>query len=151
MAPEVIASIVAAFTALAAVILGPFITFRAQMNQMLGPMRQAWINNLREVIAEFIAQVYVSRWNNVASDAELEEIQRASKAEDKARIERAFLLKEKVALMINPKEVEHQELLRLIESAYDAYHNGKPVSKLAAAIRSQAQIVLKAEWNVVKG
>lgn len=150
MQPEVVASIIAATTALIAVIIGPYLTLKAQKNQVLAPMRQAWINNLRDIIAEFISTIAISRLHVVPDGNESNEIKAEKLAADMARVELACKLKEKTALLINPKEIDHQELIRLLESAYLKYHNGEDINALANAIRDQAQKILKTEWNVVK-
>lgn len=150
MQPEVLASIIAAATALVAVIVGPFLTSRASKNHMLGPMRQAWINSLRDTVAEFIAHVYIARSHVVASTTDPLEVKRAQEIEDRNRVQLAIQLKENISLLINPKETDHQELVRLVESAYDAYLNGKETAIALRAIREQTQAILKREWEVVK-
>jgi hypothetical protein len=150
MQPEVAASIIAAITALVAVVIGPIITFKAQKNQVLAPMRQAWINSLRDTTSEFISTITISRWHVAPYEKEPDDIKAEKQATDMARVELACKLKEKVALLINPKEADHQELVRLLESAYLKYHDGEEINVLANAIRVQAQIILKTEWNVVK-
>jgi len=67
METEVITSIIAAITALVAVVIGPFIMIRAQKNQMLGPMRQAWINDLRDSVAEYLARNGMSLRNKTSN------------------------------------------------------------------------------------
>jgi len=43
--------------ALVAIFLGPMINFKISNRQVIAPMRQAWINSLRDNIAEFISTV----------------------------------------------------------------------------------------------
>lgn len=150
MEPEVLASIIAAATALIAVVVGPIITFRASKNQMLGPMRQAWINDLRDTVAEFTAHTCIARWHVLASINDPSDVQRAQEIEDRTRFQLAYQLKEKIALLINPKETDHQELVRLVENAYTAYVNGTDTTIALKAIREHTQVILKREWDVVK-
>ena len=150
MEPEVLASIIAAATALIAVIVGPIITFRASRNQMLGPMRQAWINGLRDTVAEYTAHTCIARWHVLPSANDPSDVQRALELEDRNRFQLAYQLKEKIALLINPKETDHQELVRLVESAYTAYVNGTDTKIALRAIREHTQMILKREWDVVK-
>jgi hypothetical protein len=59
-------------------------------------------------------------------------------------------LKEKVCLLINPRETDHQELVRLVESAFNAFVEGHDATTALHAIRTHTQGVLKREWEVVK-
>jgi hypothetical protein len=151
MEPEVIASIISAATALVAVIIGPLVTSRSAKKNMLGPMRQAWINNLRDTVTEFISYTHITRWSVVASISDNPDVQRTQEVEDRNRVQHVNQLKEKIALLINPKEEDHRELVRLLEATYAAYRHGEDTQDLLKAIRDQTQIVLKREWGVVKG
>lgn len=150
MAPEVIASIVAAITALVAVAVGPFLTIRASKTQMLGPMRQAWINSLRDTVAEFSASIHVGPYQVTALLAQDDSIRHTAEAEKHNRVQNTYRLKEKICLLINPKEEDHQELVRLAENAYTAYLSGQDTSVPLLALRKYTQAVLKTEWKVVK-
>lgn len=149
MAPEVVASIVAAVTALLAVIVGPFLTMRASKNQMLGPMRQAWINSLRDTVSEFIASVYVGPVEAGVLSRD-DQVREAAYASKHAHIQKTVQLKEKIALLSNYKESEHQELVRLVNSAFAAYETGRDTAAALKALREWSQQVLKTEWDVVK-
>jgi hypothetical protein len=135
MEAPVIASVISATTALIAAVIGPIFTFRASKNNMIGPMRQAWINSLRDTTAEFIAHTYISRWAVVASTDEPAQTRKAQEIEDRNRVQLVYQLKEKVWLLINPKEPDHQELARLIENAYEAYFEGKETGGVLQLIR----------------
>lgn len=145
-----IASIIAAATALVAVVIGPSVTLRAQKRQFLGPMRQDWINDLRNTVAEFLSEITISRFHMLASNDEPKEVVRAHQAEDRDKYAKICRLCEKVALLINPEEVELQELVRLIERGKNLYHKNEDTKNIEKAIREHTQKVLKAEWNVVK-
>ena len=95
MAPQVIASIVAAFTALVAVAVGPFLTIRASKTQMLGPMRQAWINSLRDTIAEFSSSIYEGLYQVSALLAQDDNIRHTAEATKHDRVQKTYQLKEK--------------------------------------------------------
>ena len=113
-------------------------------------MRQAWINDLRDTVAEFTAHTCIARWHVLASTNDPLDVQRAQAIEDRDRVQLAYQLKEKIALLINPKESDHQELIRLVESAYTAYVGGSDTKIAMKAIREQTQVILKREWDVVK-
>ncbi|MDX2300878.1 MAG: hypothetical protein NW204_14240, partial [Xanthomonadaceae bacterium] len=145
-----VASIIAAVTALVAVAIGPFLTIRASKTQMLGPMRQAWINSLRDTVVEFPAKVHIGA---LQSGALLSPDDTVRHLAELARVEhqqQTYQLKAKIALLVNPKEAEHGELMRLTDAAYSAYVGGRDPSVQLLALQRHAQVVLKKEWNVVK-
>jgi len=45
---------------------------------------------------------------------------------------------------------DHRELVRLVESVYEAHVEWRDTSTELTAIRVLTQAILKAEWNVVK-
>lgn len=148
--PQVVASIIAALTALVAVIIGPFLSIRAAKTQMLGPMRQAWINDLRDTMAEFVARIQLGY--GVVGDTSTHDdaVRHAARTTRIEHIQVTKNLLHKIALLINPLEEDHQELLRLARSAHAKYMSGMPVETLVEPLLEQTQRVLKREWNVVK-
>ena len=148
--PQVIASIVAAVTALVAVAVAPFVTIRASKTQMLGPLRQAWINSLRDTVAEYTAKVDAGIPQSSAVLAPDDSLRHAAQMERLEHQQQVYQLKTKIALLINPKESNHVELVRLAESAYAFYLAGQNPSVSIRALLDHTQTVLKAEWNVVK-
>ena len=148
--PQVIASIVAAVTALVAVAVAPFVTIRASKSQMLGPMRQAWINSLRNTVAEYIARIDVGAPQSSAVLAPDDGLRHAAVMERLEHQQQVCQLKSKIALLINPKESNHIELVRLVGNAYAAYLAGQSPAVAIRALLDQTQVVLKTEWNVVK-
>ena len=148
--PQVIASIVAAVTALVAVAVAPFVTIRASKTQMLGPMRQAWINSLRDTVAEYTAKVDAGIPQSSAVLASDDSLRHAAQRERLEHQQQVYQLKSKIALLINPKESNHVELVRLAESAYASYLAGQNSSVSIRALLDHTQTVLKTEWNVVK-
>lgn len=150
MEPPVVAATIAAVTALVAVTVGPFFTFRASKNSMLGPMRQAWINSLRDTVAEYIASIYISPEQFTGAVSNNDDIRHAVEVGKRNQLETTYRLKEKICLLINPTEPDHQELVRLVECAYGAQVQGRDTTIALLAIRKHAQVILKTEWNVVK-
>lgn len=149
------AAVITAITALCAVILGPLVSIwsekvRASVTVLSGN-RQVWINDLRNLIAEFVSVVYYingSRRDPCAQSSHL----------DKA--ERLLLIYSKIELMINPNEENHIELLEALKILRDATvkHEGHaPTNAHANVVREElakltkcAQAVLKSEWVRVK-
>lgn len=64
--------------------------------------------------------------------------------------QRSTQLKEKIALLSNFKEPEHQELVRLVNNAFASYEAGRDTTTALQALRDWTQKVLKTEWDVVK-
>lgn len=150
MDPPVIAATIAAVTALVAVIAGPFLSFRASKNAMLGPMRQAWINSLRDAVAEFAASIYISPLELAGALSSDDGIRHQVELGKRTQLQLTYRLKEKICLLINPMEADHRELVRLVENAFAAHVEESSTATALRALREHTQLVLKAEWNVVK-
>ena len=136
-----------------AVFVGPVISFHvakrqirssleAANKQITAPMRQAWINNLRDLLAELASSAL---HYHVAG------------FEDRTDVEyqRLTLLEHKIQLMLNPKEDDHKHLEELIRRMISAIDHGKEGAKefvaTHPAVMKLSREVLKREWNVVKG
>ena len=109
--------------------------------QIIAPMRQAWINNLRDLLSELLSSAlhyYVSGYED-RSDQEYQ---------------RVTLLEYKVRLMLNPKEKDHQRLEERIRNLiasierHPEFVNDFP--DLHDEIVSLSRQVLKREWDRVK-
>jgi hypothetical protein len=140
-----------AITALCAVILGPLVALWAERNRtkvaVLSVNRQAWINELRDLIAEAMASVAflnVTRPQEGSSDAR------------DAKLERLLLLHHKIGLMVNPKEDDHKALMVGLQKLMKATTAPKSDSTAEALKTGQeelhriTQAVLKREWERVK-
>ena len=147
---QVVASLIAAATALVAVIVGPFISFKASKRQMLGPMRQAWINSLRDTIAEYTSKIRLGMPQPSALLAPDDALRHQAQSERAEHLQSVLQLKAKIALLINPKEADHTELVRLAQVTFEAYEKGQHASVQLEALIAHTQKVLKREWNVVK-
>jgi hypothetical protein len=135
-----------------AVVVGPFIQRAVAKQQLLGPMRQAWINDLRKRISEFVATserlVFAAQFV-------------PDKYQEYSRI--AELVVE-IELSLNPREKEHNALVVELRTM------SLCASKIARVEREGAQLenqdsystaknnvfdiskqVFKAEWEVIKG
>lgn len=144
---------ITAATALVAVMVGPAVSLWVARRQIRASVvssnRQAWINDLRSSIAEFLAEV------NLASS-----IKQAGGHDEKwiERMQKIMQLNHKIDLLINPKESDHANLANLI---------GEATNAMAGAIRPKAdtsdewdkrnqritelsQRILKREWDRVK-
>jgi hypothetical protein len=119
------------------------VTIRTIKLQVISPMRQVWINHLRELIAE-VASSCLHYWQTgTFEDLNNEEYKRITDIEHKIR------------LMINPNEGNHINLLESIRKmvATTGAANQKEDKVFFAAYNAVielGQAVLKEEWKVVK-
>ena len=146
-------ALVAAITALLAVVLGPLVSLAVAQKQarvaVLSNNRQAWINSLRDNISEFyaaITYVHITDWKEHP----------AKELNDK--VERVLYLEWKIKLMLNPVEADHQKLIELLiagRRTVSGARKGKAESgeawmKATEALLPLAHEVLKREWVRVK-
>ena len=150
MEPEILAAIIAAVTALVAVIVGPIVTINLGKKGILGPMRQAWINDLRDHLSQYLSLISISLWYIAPLEGESEDLTRNKDADYRARIQEVIRLKEKIFLLMNPNEAEHQELCRLVQEAFNSYQAAEDMGEKIQRVRDYSQTVLKKEWDVVK-
>ena len=137
-----------------AVFVGPLISLRINKAQMeanirlahkgvVSPIRQAWINELRQILAELTGQCsyYWAAGYEERTDQEYQNI---------------TLLIARLKLYINPKEEDHNQLLDYVfqmESELARGDEGGTHSKFwyaHTATVTQAQLILKKEWERVK-
>lgn len=109
--------------------------------QIVAPMRQAWINNLRDLLAELLGKSE-HYWAAGFEDREDEEYQRITELENK------------LALFINPKEDDHSHLLEQVEKMTQGISGGlsgnKAFWEAHEEVKKLSQSILKKEWNRVK-
>lgn len=148
-----IISILSLIIAVFAVFFGPlisiFITKKTlQINSkiasksLISPIRQQWINDLRNIISEIIAK---SSYYCVAG------------TEDRKDKEyyRITELEMKINLLINPKEEDHKKLINLIKEMIENLYIGNQVAesifwKKHKEVIELSQTILKREWERVK-
>ena len=146
-------SILSLIVAVLAVVIGPCVSLtiaRRQVCASLGtadkqitaPMRQAWINKLRELLAEFTANVVHGR---VAGGVE--------KRPDEYNTQLLFLLSH-IELMLNPNEDDHQHLGALMQKMVgkigDQDGTHEELSTIRADLLDLSRKILKREWDRVK-
>lgn len=137
-------SLVIAFLA---VIVSPFVSLlitkrqsKVAHRQMLGPMRQAWINELRKKLSVLIgrATFYSSAGQHPAN---VEEVYREMTE-----------IQQEIELTINPLEEDHRELVNTIAAMMKSFANKAPREFVAdqRKVVALAQKIFKTEWNRVK-
>jgi hypothetical protein len=113
----------------------------ASSKQIIAPMRQAWINSLRDLLAELTSSAlhyYVAGFEE-RTDTEYQ---------------RLTLLQSKIQLMLNAKEDDHKRLEVLIGRMIAAiqYEKGQPdeFPEIHTDVIALSRTILKREWDVVK-
>ena len=145
----VLAAIVSAFAALIGAAIGAtasyFVAGREYNVMAVAQNRQAWINTLRDTIAE-LQSLIVPLWHWTGNDAE-------QASSDIYR--RSTLLVSKLRLLINPEEEDHQRLVDLAERAFrqaTGPERGEPkvIREVQLDLTACTQAILKREWERVK-
>ena len=139
-------------TALVSVAIGALVTLytvRRQVNaSMISASRQAWINSLRDAISEFLA--VTAQLRHLVATCQPSEWQNAP------GFERAIYLRSRIALLINPKEDDHRQLVMLVDKAFSITTVLQDTearirsTELHHEITTLSQAVLKREWERVK-
>lgn len=135
-----------------AVFFGPFISLyvakrqvRSSLEvanrQITGPMRQAWINALRDLLSELCSSAhhyFVAGFEDRKDD----------------EYQRLTHLETKIQLMLNAEEDDHIQLEKLIREMVSSLERGKDGDAAFVAVHPKvialSRQVLKREWNVVK-
>ena len=114
---------------------------RIASKEIIAPMRQAWINTLREKLAELTSRAlhYFVAGFEERSDKEYLQL---------------GMLEQQITLLINPKEQDHQELVAAIREMVGALDSGDwRTDKFPVAhteITKLGQKILKTEWDRIK-
>jgi hypothetical protein len=117
-------------------------TLASANKQIVAPMRQAWINSLRDLLAEFLSSAhhyFVAGFD----DREDTEYQRIA------------LLRHKIGLMLNPNEQDHVRLEELVGRLIyiletDSEAGRREFPNLHGETTALTRTILKREWNRVK-
>jgi hypothetical protein len=149
---ELTVSILSLIVALLAVVVAPWVSWlttrrtlesaeRATIRQVLAPMRQAWINELRSRLAEFSA-------------ATLNYFVSGHEDRNEKEYFRLTQLEEHIVLMLNPAEDAHRQLeatLRLIRGFLGHGKEAEPnFIEAHKRLTELSRTILKTEWDRVK-
>jgi hypothetical protein len=153
--------IIAAF----AVIVGPFVSYKVAKNQqdnsiklankqVIAPMRQVWINNLRDEVSEFLSLslwFYVSEMHDYNVNSEIDEETERDNQSSKTDRKLSFL-QTKIELMLNPVEDDHKVLIRHLSKCKETAFQDKKneFEKSYKAASAKCSEILKREWERVK-
>jgi hypothetical protein len=142
-----IISFLAMLVSLTAVIVGPIATSNIAKRQIVSPIRQKWIDELREVISEYLSEC--EKLIVLGEDGILNK-----EIADKDIFKKLLYLEQKLKLMLNPNESKHIELVELIESITEEIHHGVGnLIEFGGKLKGATEIsqkILKEEWVRVK-
>ncbi len=139
---------ISAITALVAVILSPLISLYIVRRQfaanVLSHNRQDWIDKVREHIAQILTYIETSPVLHENSDKTNSE-----------KTESLRLYEQRLKLLLNPNEEDHQQLLDCVAKSIRPMIAGDvsekaDIQSCSADITSYAQKILKREWERVK-
>lgn len=143
-------SIGALAVAFLALFIAPFINSRNSKRQTIAPMRQAWINSLRDKISEVLAIISIDRLNYCPSTHWEEDKKDKANKRDLENYEKLMLLKSSISLHINSSEPDHIKLLDLISLVIKEYHDSSVSDENKSNLLELSQKVLKDEWEATK-
>ncbi len=142
-----IGSLIIAFLAL---FIAPFVNARNSKRQVIAPMRQAWINTLRDKISEFMAIISINRIAYCPSTHWKDERKERAEKLDLENYKNLQHLLASIKLHINPEEPLHVQLIQLLEDATKDYHDSFVSDEKHEKIIELSQVILKKEWVVTK-
>lgn len=149
----VVFTVFSGIIALLALFFGPFVTFLIGKRQIIAPMRQAWIKELRELISQFIL-IFHNYENNLSLE------------EEKSHYQELLTIHYRLVLMINRNEFRHRELIektQTITKLVTKPEIGRTTKITRSDIDMEAirvhreelielsQDILKEEWEATKG
>lgn len=149
---------ISAGSALLGVLIGSVCSYFVSRQQLkatvLSGNRQQWINTLRDCIADFQTKAKIA-----VVEADLANHDQTSRAANPVNHDEAMktmcFLANKIALLINPGETDHANLISQMKELESHCIDGDPgdrekVSMLQEAITTIGQKILKREWERVK-
>jgi hypothetical protein len=158
MGEEMLSAFIVASATLVGVIigsLGSYFIARLQFKaSVISANRQNWINTLRDCIAEFQVKAKVVTVETKLSSQDSTSFASDPKNFDQA-VEKKRVLRNKIALLINPNEQDHDDLIKLMAKVEDLCINEDSIDdekhdNLQKEITSLAQKILNREWERVK-
>lgn len=143
-----VVSILSMLVALAALFVGPIVTLKVAKRQIVSPIRQKWIDELRELMSEFLSECQKAIiFNEGKGSLNIENT-------DEELFRKLLYFEQKLRLMLNPNEDDHTKLTEIVKEIAEETHHGvgdfiKFGEKVDRATRLSQQI-LKKEWERVK-
>lgn len=112
--------------------------------QVLSANRQAWINTLRDEIAHYLSDLHTLQFEkSLGHEMDQKNCSLALK--------NAYSRRNKIQLLINPKEEDHQQLVSMVYEALPCTSKTfEELNEVEARVIAIAQEILKREWIRVK-
>lgn len=155
---SIVVPAISAGSALFGVLIGSVCSYFISRQQIkatvLSGNRQQWINTLRDCIADFQTKAKIA-----IVEADLANHEQTSAAANSGNHDEAMktmhLLVNKIALLINPREQDHSELISRLNDLLVHCIEGDPGDRekeriLQTSITTIGQEILKREWERVK-
>lgn len=134
---------------LVAVIVGPFVSLKISKRQMISPIRQKWIDELRELMS-----VILSDCENVIILGEGRGLLNDAKSNE-AVFQKLLYLEKKLSLMLDTYQDDHIALLCSVRDITEAVHHGVGnLIDFGASVRCSTELtqrILKMEWERIAG
>jgi len=140
---------IATISAISGMLIGALFSYLTMLVQLrrtiVSKSRQAWINTLRDAIAELQTKSMI-----------IIEEYRSAEHKDLIDARRGiFLSINRIQLLLNPTEKDHVELIALLKllyhaTVYENITNEKEYDAIQSNITEKSQAILKREWNRVK-
>ncbi len=118
-------SVLSLMVALAALFLGPFFAHR----KTVAEMRQAWINQLRDLVAELLSLSTGPEVTQFTRDRDVD-----ASMEPYSRL---FLLENKMELLLNPDREQHRILIGRVHDLISLLHKSESFQKISSSIARQ--------------
>jgi formyltetrahydrofolate hydrolase len=160
MIDPALVGVVSALTALIASIAGPMVTIYATRTQIRATVRSAnrqrWIDEFRDTMAHFCSElaIAVQGRQKLVRDGQIV-IQ--TESEFLHSFGRLIYTANKIRLMINPLESEHQELIQIIEGLFVRFRTAPADQDLQAEgleivkqIVTMSLTIIRREWLLVQ-
>lgn len=153
-------SLVSAITALVASIAGPLVTLHVGRTQMRltvrAANRQHWIDEFRELIAHFCSEIAIAAQGRekIVRDGK---IIIESESEYLQAFRRLIYTANKIRLMVNPMDAEHQALLTLMNTMFERLRAAPQDHDLQSEgqiyvgeIVTKSLAIIRQEWLLVQ-
>lgn len=146
--PSLIVACISATIAFISVIVGPIISLKISKRQLIFPIRQKWIEDLREVMSEILSEcqkaIIVDEGQGLLSKKDV----------DEKLLGRLMYLEQKLRLILNPIDNDHIELMKHVREITDAVHHGSrnliDFGTNVGCAAEATQKIMRDEWSRIK-
>jgi hypothetical protein len=145
-------AVISATTALIAVVLSPYYSAKIARRQVLSPLREKWISELRDLLAKFMTVILKIDNALESKGGSSEETNDFSKS----TFEEWMYIQSKIELLINPNKIDHIELVKFCKIMFNLLSDcegGIDIIEFRKCRDDMIDIsrkILKTEWEEVK-